>query len=178
MFPNIWVEEVYFYDSKVHQRQLTDTEQAEALIGFIKERPIRAIYIDPSACSFKLELSRHNIPNLYDGENEVLDGIRFVSKLLSNGTLKICQNCKPLIKEFQSYCWDTKCSIVGIDKPLKINDHILDSLRYALYTHLFAKEGGRLTAKDIDRNYRQSQGGSIIDLPRELTLPEEEWGGF
>jgi len=178
LFPNMWVEEVYFYDSKVHQRQLTDTEQAEALSLFIKNRPIRAIYIDPSACSFKLELSRHNIPNLYDGENEVIDGIRFVSKLLSNGTLKICKSCQPLIKEFQSYCWDPKCAIVGIDKPLKVNDHVLDSVRYAIYSHMFAKEGNRLTAKDIDRNYRESQGSIVTDLPRQLTSIDEEWGGY
>ena len=178
LFPNIWVEEVYFYDSKVHQRQMTDTEQAEALCTFIKDRTIRAIYIDPSAASFKLELTRHNIQNLYEAENEVIDGIRFVSKLISNGTLKICKGCQHLIKEFQSYCWDQKSAILGIDKPLKTNDHILDSLRYACYTHMYSKDGAKLTAKDIDKMHAEAQGYTYNDHPQELMSIHDRWAGY
>jgi PBSX family phage terminase large subunit len=129
-FPNMWVEDLYYYDSRVRQRQMTDSEYAEALVRFIDNRPIKAVYIDPSACSFKLELLKHGITNLYDAENEVLDGIRFTGKLINNGTLKICRKCDPLIKEFQSYVWDPKCQITGLDKPLKVNDHCIagDSL--------------------------------------------------
>lgn len=154
-FPNMWVEQVYFYDSRARQRQMTDTEQAEALCSFIKNRPVKAIYVDPSAASFKLECQRHNISSLYDGENEVLDGIRMVSKLINNGTLKICRSCEALIKEFQSYVWDPKSSLLGVDKPLKVSDHCLDALRYAIYTHFFNKEDSRMTAKDIDNNFRE-----------------------
>jgi hypothetical protein len=121
----MWVEDVYYYDSKVHQRQKTDTEYAADLARFIENRPIKAIYIDPSAASFKLEIMKHNISNLYDAENEVLDGIRLVSKYLNNGTLKICKNCEHLIKEFQSYVWDPKCAQTGVDKPMKQSDHCL-----------------------------------------------------
>jgi PBSX family phage terminase large subunit len=122
-FPNCWVEDVYYYDSKVHNRQKTDTEYAEDLKRFIKERPVKAIYVDPSAASFKLELSKHNISNLYDAENEVIDGIRLVSNYMNNGTLKICRNCSHLIKEIQSYTWDHKSQKTGVDKPAKENDH-------------------------------------------------------
>jgi PBSX family phage terminase large subunit len=122
-YPNIWVEDVYYWDSKVKQRQKTDSEYAADLEEFIKDKTVKAIYCDPSAASFKLELSRDGIANLYDAENEVLDGIRFVSKYMSNGTLKICRKCETLIKEIQGYVWDPRSAKTGEDKPLKDRDH-------------------------------------------------------
>jgi phage terminase large subunit len=161
----MWVEDVYYWDSKVKQRQKTDTEYAEDLKIFIKDKPIKAIYIDPSAASFKLELGREGVSNLFDAENEVLDGIRLVSKFLSNGTLKICRKCESLIKEIQGYVWDPKCGKTGEDKPLKDRDHACDSLRYALYTHFFGKEQSRMTAQDLDRLYIEAMGGSTLPAP-------------
>ncbi len=161
----MWISDVYYYDSKIRQRQKTDTEYAEDLSKFIQDKPIRAIYVDPSAASFKLECSRHGIQNLYDAENEVVDGIRLTAKLFNNGSLKICRNCDALIKEMQSYVWDPKCSITGIDKPLKENDHSLDAMRYALVTHFLGKEGSRLTAKDIEQMRREVYGESTLPAP-------------
>lgn len=164
-FPNYWVEDVYYYDSKIHHRQKTDTEYSEDLVRFIKDRPVKAIYIDPSAASFKLELSKHGIQNLYDAENEVIDGIRLVSKFLNNGTLKICRNCEHLIKEIQSYTWDAKSQKTGVDKPSKENDHSVDALRYAMYTHFFNKEMTRISASDLDRIQSEAMGYTNIPSP-------------
>src|SRR5215469_18227147 len=55
-YPNIWVEDEYYYDSKIHQRQKTDAEYANDLSNFLKSRYVRAIYLDPSAASFRVEL--------------------------------------------------------------------------------------------------------------------------
>jgi hypothetical protein len=75
------------------------------------------------------------------------------------------------------YCMDVPESECFIANGMVVHN-CLDSVRYAIYSHMFAKEGNRLTAKDIDRNYRESQGNTIVDLPRELTMPDEEWSGF
>jgi PBSX family phage terminase large subunit len=170
-YPNVWVEDEYYYDSKIHQRQKTDTEYADDLQKFIEGKPIRAIYIDPSAVSFRIELQKQGVTNLYEAENEVIDGIRFVNAMLNNGTLKICANCKNFIKEMQSYVWDAKCQKTGIDKPLKQNDHLMDSCRYALFTHLFNKpiDGGR-GAKEIDYDYRRAMGWSP-EMPGFFNIP-------
>jgi phage terminase large subunit len=167
----VWVEDEYYYDSKIHQRQKTDTEYADDLQKFIEGKPIRAIYIDPSAVSFRIELQKQGVTNLYEAENEVIDGIRFVNAMLNNGTLKICANCKNFIKEMQSYVWDAKCQKTGIDKPLKQNDHLMDSCRYALFTHLFNKpiDGGR-GAKEIDYDYRRAMGWSP-EMPGFFNIP-------
>lgn len=164
-FPNFWVEDEYYYDSRVHQRQKTDTEYGEDLQKFLEGRNIKAIYLDPSAVSFRMELQKQGITNLYEAENEVIDGIRFVSKMLNNGSIKILRSCKNLIKEFQSYVWDDKSALIGVDKPKKQNDHALDALRYALYTHLFGKDGQRLSSRQIDQMYNESRGNQS-NLPR------------
>ena len=164
-YPNMWVEDLYYFDSKVAQRQKTDSEYAEDLAKFIEGRNVKAIYIDPSAASFKLELQRSGISGLFDAENEVIDGIRMVSKYLNNGTLKICRKCDALIKEFQSYVWDPKCQKTGDDKPLKQSDHALDALRYICYTHFFGKESGGMSAADLDKLRDEAFGGASSNLP-------------
>lgn len=157
-FPNMFVADEYYFDSRKMQRQKTDLEYAEDLANFIRGYPIRAIYVDPSAASFKLELQRNGVPHLFDAKNEVIDGIRLVSKYLNQGTLKICKKAQNLIKEFTSYVWDEKSLRTGVDKPLKENDHALDALRYAIYTHFFGRNDSGLSAYDIERNYMEAMG--------------------
>jgi len=150
-YPNMWIEKEYYYDSAAHNRQKTDSEYAIDLKKFIEGYPVRSIYIDPSAASFKLECQRNQIRNILDADNEVLDGIRFVAGLLTNGTLKICKCCTHLIKEMGSYVWDTKSKDLGIDKPLKKNDHAQDALRYLTFS-AFGKTMGsnnRMTPEDL-----------------------------
>ena len=171
-YPNMWIEQVYYFDSKVAQRQKTDSEYGEDFLKFIEGRAIKAIYIDPSAASFKAELSKIGVMNLYDAENEVLDGIRLVGSFFRNGTLKICRRCEPMIKEIQSYVWDPKSQKKGIDTPKKESDHSLDALRYLLYTHFFGKDGARMTPQELDRRYAEAMG-SPMQLPAPFQTPQE-----
>jgi len=157
-FPNVWVDDIYYYDSKAHQRQKTDNEYAADLKKFIQGKPVRAIYVDPSAASFKLECARQDISKVYDAENEVIDGIRLLSDFFNKGTLKICRNCKQLIEDIQSYVWDSKSAMTGVDKPMKQNDHTIDSLRYAVYSHFYNKPSISLSAHDIERAYNEAKG--------------------
>lgn len=122
-FPNFWVADEYYFDSRTHQRQKTDAEYASDLQRFIMGKNVTAIYLDPSAVSFRMELQRQGIQNLYEAKNDVIDGIRFVGTMFNEGSTKILSHCKNLIKEFQSYVWDEKSAKLGIDKPKKENDH-------------------------------------------------------
>lgn len=156
--PNKWLEKEYYWDSKKTLRQKTDTEYAEDLKKFIGQYNVRTIYIDPSAVSFRVELMRQGFKGIIEAENEVLDGIRYHSTQLSNGTFKICHNCTKTVEEYGTYRWDQKASVRGEDKPLKENDHLMDSIRYALYTEWFRKEGPRWKPEDIDRWRRETRG--------------------
>ena len=133
--PHLWLEKEYYWDSREKQRQKTDSEYAEDFLKFIRGHIVKAIYIDPSAASFKAELIKQGLGGIQDANNDVLDGIRFHAKLLSNGTFKISKTCKNTIKEYTSYLWDEKSIQRGEDRPLKQNDHLLDSIRYCLMSH-------------------------------------------
>jgi PBSX family phage terminase large subunit len=164
-YPHYWVADEYYFDSKVQQRQKTDSEYAEDLAKFIEGKAIEGIYIDPSAVSFRSALTKIGVERLYEADNNIADGIRYISSLLKDGTLKVCRNCKNTIKEFQSYVWDSKAALKGIEKPKKENDHALDALRYAMFTFAFGKDTSRLTAKDIDKLYTEAMSGDA-QLPR------------
>lgn len=132
-WPQIRVEKEYYYDSVKKGRQKTDDELAQDLKEFIGYTNIRAIYVDPAAASLKLELRRMNLPVL-DAKNDVLPGIKTVSKFIAGKNLVIHKGCTVLKDCIQTYSWCPKAADRGEDKPIKERDHILDSLRYACYS--------------------------------------------
>jgi len=163
-WPNVWLEREYYYDSRAMSRQKTDTEYVEDLKKFIQGKVVRCIYVDPSAASFKLEMARQGLGGIIDADNDVINGIRFKSKLLSNGTYKICRCCSNAIREYQTYRWDEKVALKGDDKPIKEHDHSLDGQRYALYTHFRAVLTGEHTSEDLDKIYADVMG-TQTELP-------------
>ncbi len=130
MWPQLSVECEYYYDASVKGRSKTDQELVQDLKEFISWRTIRSIYIDPAAASLKIALRQGDLP-VIDAKNDVLLGIKIVSKFISNLNLCIHRSCKTLIEHIQSYAWDDKAASRGEDKPIKHQDHVLDALRYA-----------------------------------------------
>jgi PBSX family phage terminase large subunit len=129
-----WVEKEYVWDSHAQGRQKTNSEYADDLEEFLEPYAVKAVYIDPSAASFKVELKKRGI-HCVDADNDVLPGITFMTSEMCKGNLFICAECKHLIKEIEAYVWDPKCGDKGEDKPLKKNDHAIDALRYCIYSH-------------------------------------------
>jgi PBSX family phage terminase large subunit len=132
-YPQIRVEEEYYYDSSITGRSKTDAELSDDIKAFISWRPIRSLYIDPAAASLKLELRNRDLP-VVDAKNEVLTGIQVVSKFVHGKNLVVHKQCKNLIDQMQSYQWDPKASDRGEDKPIKKNDHCTDALRYGVFS--------------------------------------------
>lgn len=131
------------WDSRQKHRQLTDVEYSRELRTWLQgvrfpgtrlHGPVpEYLVIDPSAASFKLQCFQDGW-NVADGDNEVLDGIRLMSSLLSAGRLKVARSCPALIEEIPSYAWDDRAALLGEDKPVKVNDHGCDAIRYGTKT--------------------------------------------
>jgi PBSX family phage terminase large subunit len=133
----MWAEKEYYWNPAQTNRQKTNTEFANDIANFLEPYAVRAVYLDPSAAAFKLELNRRGI-HAVPTNNEVLDGITQMSDDLQTGRLQICPECPNLIREIESYVWDSKAAEKGWDEPLKKNDHLLDALRYVCATHKIA----------------------------------------
>ena len=135
-YPKLWIEDEYFHQAK-EGSELTAADYAESLSRFTYGKNIKFVYVDPSATAFKADLRRvdmHGIP-VIDANNDVEQGIQSVASFMAGGDLKICRKCKNLIKEIQGYCWDTRASEKGHDRPIKKEDHAIDAMRYAVYSY-------------------------------------------
>lgn len=140
----LYVVSEWRHDARKALRQMTDAEYSHAYRTWLSTKvPIprtegfgvipRYHVIDPSATSFRVQLHRDGIAS-WPADNSVLDGIRNVSSLLSTDALAFSAACKATIDEMQGYAWDDKAQAKGEDKPLKVNDHGPDAVRYGIHT--------------------------------------------
>jgi PBSX family phage terminase large subunit len=133
----IWVEKEYYWDPVKMGRQKTNSEYADAVQEFLEPYAVKQLYIDPSAEAFQLELRRRGI-HVVHANNNVEAGIQKMTAEMKAGNLVVCRECTNLIREIESYVWDSKAAIKGEDIPLKKWDHAIDALRYCIASHKVA----------------------------------------
>ena len=139
----LYVTSEWRWDSAVQKRQLTDAQYSEHVRLWLQGARIPRtrlsgvspdfVVVDPSAASFKAQLYQDGMPSV-DGDNSVVDGIRLLSTLLAQGRLRVHSSCRGLIGEMPSYVWDERYKLLGEDRPLKLNDHGVDAVRYGVAT--------------------------------------------
>lgn len=150
-----WFEKEYVWNSKEKGRQKTNNEYANDVEKFLEPYGVRDIYIDPSALAFKVELQRRGF-HVIDANNDVTNGLTYMTSELARGAWTICADCKTLIKEVQGYSWDPKKAEKGIDAPLKVNDHCIDASRYCLFTHKIASHNP-YAEEEMAKSYLQNK---------------------
>lgn len=162
-WPQLRVEQEFYYDSAVRGRSKTDEELVQDLKEFIGYKNMSAIYIDPAAASLKIALRQSDLP-VIDAKNDVILGIKIVSKFLSNLNLLIHESCKTLIEQIQTYAWDPKAADRGEDKPINKDNHQVDALRYCLASAFpqgtFNNPDENLTVEQLKRKIYESDFNS------------------
>jgi hypothetical protein len=70
----------------------------------------------------------------------------------------VLNTCKQYIGEVESYRWvaNPKTEDEFEDRPVKHNDHLNDSCRYALHTHFFSKRRG---GSRLEAGSHEARGG-------------------
>lgn len=130
----------YYYSGRDEGNGKTNAEYAADLDrftdGICDEYNRIKTYIDPSAAAFIEELRRRKKYRVIPAENDVLDGIQDTATCLQSGRIKISPACKCLKKEMQGYVWDDKA---GDDRPVKVDDHACDAMRYFVRTSHLVK---------------------------------------
>lgn len=139
----------YYYSGRDTGVQKTDEEYADDLDKWLDdyfehERPRIRTIIDPSAASFITLLRKREKYGVMQAANAVTDGIRETATCMKNGRIKISERCKNLIKELQGYVWD---DTADDDRPIKVNDHACDALRYFVHTMHIARVTVNYTSK-------------------------------
>ena len=127
----------YYYSGRETQANKTDEEYCTEIARLAGDLPIRSIVVDPSAASF-IEALRRKQYVVRKAKNDVLNGIMLTARYLQDGTIKIHRRCKDSIREFGLYRWDDKATE---DRPIKENDHAMDSIRYFAFTILRERVG-------------------------------------
>ncbi|MER6360086.1 PBSX family phage terminase large subunit [Kitasatospora sp. NPDC001527] len=124
------------YDSRQKRRQMTDAQYSAALRGWLAGLGVDPewTFLDPSAASFLAQLWEDGHPGVARARNEVLDGIRSTSTALAADLLLVHRSCEGLLSELPGYVWDPAGTAAGEDRPLKVNDHSCDALRYVVHS--------------------------------------------
>lgn len=131
----IFVVNEYYYDSKKEQLQKSDEQYVNDFVKFVGNEYPDFVIIDPSAASFKIVLRGRGF-RIKDADNSVNDGIRNVAMLMSLKRLRVHKRCANFIREVHSYVWDEIAAKHGEEKPIKMNDHAMDAIRYFIKTIL------------------------------------------
>lgn len=121
-------------DEFVATQELPEITLANVLQKYPK---INTAFVDSSASELRRRLSDKGVQNV-GATHRVSDGIKIVRRYILDGNgvrlLKIAPRCKTLIHEMQMYRYlDTARSEAGEAIPVKMDDHALDALRYALF---------------------------------------------
>lgn len=122
--------EVFVYQ-RIYERLKTNKDLIE-MMNSIEDLDMKAPFYCDSAEPRRIEELYNAGYNAHSSDKEVLDGIDFVQRIMLN----IHKSSTDLVKEIGSYSWRVDRRGIVLEEPVKYNDHLLDALRYALYTHL------------------------------------------
>ena len=127
---------------------------------------IEGVVIDPAAAGIKTALRRGGF-TVYDGNNDVLPGIGAVRTRLGKdaGGLTVDPSCAGIVEELESYEWDE-----DKEKPVKVNDHALDAVRY-LVMHLERPAEAVVDASEFTKSVRYQRNAeptpyALVDADR------------
>lgn len=154
LYDGVWyAHSEYYYSGRDTGKQKTDQEYVDYMIDFVHpatEWGMKAqiegkiygefqipTFIDPSAASFITLMQRRDPFAVRHANNDVLDGLRCTARAMRNGIIKINRKCTHLIDELQGYVWDDQSEE---DRPVKVADHLCDSMRYFVKTMGIADE--------------------------------------
>jgi phage terminase, large subunit, PBSX family len=127
----------YYHSGRNTGKQKSPSEYAKDFKEFViqieKVTSQKVLYavIDPSARGLAEEIKRVcPLIKIISADNTVMLGINRVQKLLSFQRLFYSPKQKHLIAEKYLYSWDIKSIEKGQEKPIKENDHCMDTERY------------------------------------------------
>jgi len=120
-----------YAEEKFYRSHMTDDDIVTELESHCtKDVPIYADTEDPQAIQ-TIANAGYNIIGQVKGPGSVIAGIREIQKR----KYYIVKGSMNMLKEIKGYSFRTKHGDI-LEEPVKINDHLMDATRGAVYTHL------------------------------------------
>lgn len=131
----------YAYNAEREGVGQSDDERVDDIIGLQDEYNFDRtttfhVSHDAENLRIALEKSGRCLMNLNTFMPDTLQCIQRMSQLFNENRLLIHESCVETIKQVRGYEWDLKASQKGLDRPVKRDDHLVDSMRAPLMTDL------------------------------------------
>lgn len=121
----------FVFDADESGVQTTDSALVGDMKEFLRGVPYNRINVPHDARSFNSALEDAGFRTEMINPDVNL-GINTIRDLFANDRLLIHSNCGELVRCINSYVWDPKAKLRGVEKPLKRDDHACDALRYSI----------------------------------------------
>lgn len=123
----------YIIDEWKNAERSTE-EIAQAASNFVKDYRVEKLYPDPAEADRIQILKNKHLP-VYEANKSVIDGLNHVRQLIHEKRLFVFKNCVETIEEMSMYRYDEAAQDKEAkEQPVKLNDHLCDAMRYALYS--------------------------------------------
>jgi len=119
-----------FVQEVLYKRHMTTTDLIQEMEKIV-ENKTKTIFGDSAEPKTITEIARAGF-NIKSSDKSVKKGIDKLKSLV----LVIDKKSVNLLKELKSYRWKQDKDGRTLDEPVKINDHLIDAMRYAIFTHL------------------------------------------
>lgn len=113
---------------ELYKTHLTNSELIEEMKKFVHANS--DVYADSAEPQRIKEIEEAGF-NIYAAKKEVKNGIDF----LKRKKIYIHENCINTIEEIKNYKYKEDRQGNVLEEPVKFNDHAMDAMRYAVYTH-------------------------------------------
>ena len=124
-----------WYLLEEHAKQFKEIDYWAEVALDIKERYGNINFYCDSARPEHVERFRRERIRAINADKSVLSGIEEVARLINLGRFFVVSDkVKVFKKEIYNYVWDEKTG-----NPVKENDDVMDSMRYAIYSHMRLK---------------------------------------
>ena len=128
-------DKVWYVVDEWYQTEKTTSEIIQRLKYLITKWKINIVYADYAEPDRIEECRRADI-SIKEGLKDMSGGISYIQQLIRERRFYIFNNCQNFLDEINTYHYpEGKEGKPYQDEPLKLNDHLMDALRYAIHTH-------------------------------------------
>lgn len=131
-------DDVYYIVDEWKRAEMVTSEILAQAKLMMKEHRLQRFYPDPAEPDRLEEARRDGLP-VYPVSKDITAGVGFVKSLIFEKRLFIYNTCILTLDEINQYHYpEPKANQEGKppkEEPEKVNDHLMDAMRYALYSH-------------------------------------------